>query len=159
MAAIAFDNSYARLPERFFSRRQPTPVADPGPVRVNHPLATLLGIAPQWLESPEGTAVLAGNAIVPGSEPIATQADTSLLRAEEGERPAGATVTTLDTSVVFEAFDASTGSVSFKPQEGPERSLVVRDPEMRAFVETLEPGDVVQVTLVEVIALVVDPMP
>ncbi|MCB1708021.1 MAG: YdiU family protein [Halioglobus sp.] len=72
MAAIAFDNSYARLPERFFSRRQPTPVADPGPVRVNHPLATLLGIAPQWLESPEGTAVLAGNAIAPGSEPIAT---------------------------------------------------------------------------------------
>ncbi|MEZ5904374.1 MAG: hypothetical protein R3C69_04440 [Geminicoccaceae bacterium] len=95
--------------------------------------------------------------VPPGSEPIATQGDTSLLRAEEGERPAGATVTTLDTSVTFQAFDADTGSVSFKPQEGPERSLVVRDPDMRAFVETLKPGDVVQVTLVEVIALVVDP--
>ncbi len=72
MTAIAFDNSYARLPERFYSRRVPTPVAQPGPIRVNHALATLLGIDPLWLESPEGTAVLAGNAIAPGSDPIAT---------------------------------------------------------------------------------------
>lgn len=72
MAAIAFDNSYARLPERFFSRRQPTPVADPRPIRVNHPLAMLLGIDPLWLESAEGTAVLAGNAIPAGADPIAT---------------------------------------------------------------------------------------
>ncbi len=97
--------------------------------------------------------------VPPGSEPIPTQGDTSLVRTEEGERPAGATVTTLDTSVVFKAYDADTGQVSFEPQEGPERSLVVSDPEMRAFVETLEPGDVVQVTLVEVIALVVEPAP
>ena len=72
MTAIAFDNSYARLPERFFSRRLPTPVAQPGPIRVNHALAALLGIDPLWLESPAGTAVLAGNAIAPGSDPIAT---------------------------------------------------------------------------------------
>ncbi len=72
MTAIAFDNSYARLPERFFSRRLPTPVAQPGPIRVNHALAQLLGIDPLWLESPAGTAVLAGNAIAPGSDPIAT---------------------------------------------------------------------------------------
>jgi len=72
VAAIAFDNSYARLPERFFSRQRPTPVAEPGPIRVNHPLARLLGLDPAWLESPEGTAVLAGNMIPAGSEPIAT---------------------------------------------------------------------------------------
>jgi len=72
VSAIDFDNSYARLPERFYSRRPPTPVAAPGPIRVNHPLAKLLGIDPLWLESPEGTAVLAGNAIAPGSDPIAT---------------------------------------------------------------------------------------
>ena len=68
MAAIA--GNLLTGAERF-SRRQPTPVADPAG-HVNHPLATLLGIAPQCLESPEGTAVLAGYAIVPGSEPIAT---------------------------------------------------------------------------------------
>jgi uncharacterized protein YdiU (UPF0061 family) len=71
MNAIPFDNSYARLPERFFSHRQPTPVANPGPIRVNHALADLLGIDSQWLESAEGTSVLAGNAIAPGSDPIA----------------------------------------------------------------------------------------
>ena len=72
MPEIPFDNSYARLPERFFSHRQPTPVAQPGPVRVNHELALLLGIDPAWLESDEGTAVLAGNSIAEGSDPIAT---------------------------------------------------------------------------------------
>lgn len=97
--------------------------------------------------------------VPPGAEPITTQGDTALMRSEEGERPAGATVTTIDTSVVFQAFDAATGRVTFRPQDGPERSLAVRDPEMRAFVETLKPGDTVQVTLVEVIAMVVDPMP
>ena len=70
--SIAFDNSYARLPQQFYSRLNPTPVADPGPIRVNAPLAEQLGIDPQWLASPEGTAVVAGNAVPPGAEPIAT---------------------------------------------------------------------------------------
>lgn len=72
MAAIPFDNSYARLPERLFSHRAPTAVINPGPIRVNHELACLLGIDPAWLESPEGTSILAGNTLAPGSEPIAT---------------------------------------------------------------------------------------
>jgi len=72
MTAIAFDNSYARLPQRFFSHRAPTAVINPGPIRVNHELACLLGIDPAWLESAEGTAILAGNTLAPGSEPIAT---------------------------------------------------------------------------------------
>jgi uncharacterized protein YdiU (UPF0061 family) len=72
MSNITFDNSYARLPERFFSQRPPTPVAKPEPIRVNHGLASLLGIDPTWLESPEGTAMLAGNTLAPGSDPIAT---------------------------------------------------------------------------------------
>ena len=32
---IPFDNSYARLPERFFARLPPTPVAAPAMIRVN----------------------------------------------------------------------------------------------------------------------------
>ena len=71
MISIPFDNSYTRLPERFFSQRAPTPVAEPGPIRVNHDLAKLLGIDPAWLESPEGTSLLAGNTLAPGSDPIA----------------------------------------------------------------------------------------
>ncbi len=30
-----FDNSYARMPEQFFARVAPTPVADPRLIRVN----------------------------------------------------------------------------------------------------------------------------
>ena len=41
---IAFDNSYARLPERFFVRQPPVAVAEPGLVAVNRGLAERLGL-------------------------------------------------------------------------------------------------------------------
>jgi uncharacterized protein YdiU (UPF0061 family) len=71
-APIPFDNTYARLPERFFASVQPTPVRAPRLIRINEPLAAQLGIDPQWLASEEGVQILAGNRIAPGSEPIAT---------------------------------------------------------------------------------------
>ena len=72
MQALPFDNTYARMPAAFFTALDPTPVQEPGPIRVNHALARELGLDPAWLESAEGTAVLAGNEIAEGSEPIAT---------------------------------------------------------------------------------------
>lgn len=69
---IAFDNSYARLPERFFALTPPTPVSAPRLVRLNDALADELGLDRGWLTSPEGVAMLAGNAVAPGSTPIAT---------------------------------------------------------------------------------------
>jgi uncharacterized protein YdiU (UPF0061 family) len=69
---IPFDNSYARLPPRFFSRQLPEPVAKPASIRVNQALAESLGIAADWLESAEGIAMVAGNHIPEGALPIAT---------------------------------------------------------------------------------------
>jgi len=69
---ITFDNSYAKMPEAFFSRLSPTSVPDPGPIRVNRELATYLGIDADWLASAEGTAAIAGNVVPPGAEPLAT---------------------------------------------------------------------------------------
>lgn len=69
---IAFDNSYARLPERFFALTPPTPVPQPRLVRLNAALAEELGLDRDWLAGPEGLAMLAGNAVAPGSTPIAT---------------------------------------------------------------------------------------
>jgi serine/tyrosine/threonine adenylyltransferase len=66
-----FDNPYARLPERFFARVRPTPVAAPRLVRLNEGLAEQLGLDPAWLAGPEGVAVLAGNRVPDGAEPIA----------------------------------------------------------------------------------------
>ncbi|MFT3689245.1 protein adenylyltransferase SelO [Paenirhodobacter sp.] len=68
---LPFDNSYARLPERFFARQPPVPVAAPAPLAVNRALAERLGLDPDWLESPQGTAVLAGNAVPEGAAPLA----------------------------------------------------------------------------------------
>ncbi len=68
---IAFDNSYARLPERFHARVAPTPVAAPRLIRLNVPLAESLGLDPAALASPDGVAMLAGNRVEAGSEPIA----------------------------------------------------------------------------------------
>lgn len=67
-----FDNSYARLPERFFARVAPTPVGAPRLIRVNGPLATRLGLDPDRLASEEGVEVLAGNRVPETAEPIAT---------------------------------------------------------------------------------------
>jgi len=67
---ISFDNTYAKLPARFYEVLKPTSVADPSLVRVNHSLAKFLGIDPVWLESPEGIEVLAGNGVPDGAAPI-----------------------------------------------------------------------------------------
>jgi serine/tyrosine/threonine adenylyltransferase len=66
-----FDNSYARLPDRFFARVTPTPVAAPKLVRLNRELAVELGLDPDWLASPEGVEILAGRRVPQGAEPIA----------------------------------------------------------------------------------------
>ncbi len=68
---MPFDNSYARLPERFYSRLNPTPVAEPLLVALNRPLAEDLGLNPSALETPQGVAVLAGNSVPEGADPIA----------------------------------------------------------------------------------------
>jgi uncharacterized protein YdiU (UPF0061 family) len=66
-----FENSYARLPKAFYASVNPTPVREPGFIRVNFALADELGIDIRRLDSPEGLAILAGNAIAEGSQPLA----------------------------------------------------------------------------------------
>ncbi|MEI9941006.1 MAG: YdiU family protein [Pseudomonadota bacterium] len=68
---IAFDNSYARLPERFYARVSPTKVGEPRIIKVNHALAAELGIDPAELDSAEGAQVLAGNVLPDGAASIA----------------------------------------------------------------------------------------
>ena len=70
-AAARFDNSYARLPERFYARLPPTPVAAPALVKINRPLAETLGLDADALGSEEGVRVLACNAVPEGADPLA----------------------------------------------------------------------------------------
>jgi serine/tyrosine/threonine adenylyltransferase len=71
MIHMPFDNSYARLPARFFARLDPTPVRAPKLIALNAPLAHDLGLDPDALAAPEGVAMLAGNAVPEGAEPLA----------------------------------------------------------------------------------------
>jgi uncharacterized protein YdiU (UPF0061 family) len=66
-----FDNSYARLPDRFFARLAPTPVKAPELIRLNEALARDLGLDPAWLASADGVRMLGGNLVPDGAMPLA----------------------------------------------------------------------------------------
>ncbi len=72
MDPITFDNSYARLPPRFYAEVAPTPVVAPRLIRLNEPLAAQLGLDSDGLQGPEGVAILSGNGMPVGAASIAT---------------------------------------------------------------------------------------
>lgn len=71
MTSINFDNSYARLPESFYAELAPLPVEAPELIRVNDALAIELGLDPDYLRSPDGMQILAGNSVPDGARPLA----------------------------------------------------------------------------------------
>ena len=66
---IPFDNSYARLPDRFFTRQPPVPVKAPQLIVFNDVLARDLGIITG--SEDEMARVFSGNAIPTGADPLA----------------------------------------------------------------------------------------
>jgi uncharacterized protein YdiU (UPF0061 family) len=66
-----FEHSYAGLPNRFFARVAPTPVAAPKLIKLNRQLAADLQLDPEWLASEEGVDMLAGRRVPNGADPIA----------------------------------------------------------------------------------------
>src|SRR3954469_10646836 len=71
MTGWRLEHSYAELPQLFYSDVRPTPVAEPRLVIFNAPLAAILGLDAAPLDSPDGAAIFAGNALPPGARPIA----------------------------------------------------------------------------------------
>ncbi len=68
---LPFDNSYARLPERFYARAFPAQYGAARLIRLNEELAAELGLDARELKGPTGLAILSGQEIAAGSEPIA----------------------------------------------------------------------------------------
>lgn len=66
-----FQNTFSRLPERFFAKVNPSPVAAPKLLCLNTGLAAQLGLDAALLSSTAGVEVLSGNTIAQGSEPLA----------------------------------------------------------------------------------------
>lgn len=65
------ENSYAQLPEAFFTETSPEHSPSPQIVMLNESLCGDLGLDPQMLNSEEGIAILAGNRIPDGGKSIA----------------------------------------------------------------------------------------
>ncbi len=68
---FGFNNTYARLPERFYARLNPSPVALPRLIKLNLELARSLELDPVELANAEGVEILSGNRVAAGSEPLA----------------------------------------------------------------------------------------
>ncbi len=71
LPGLAFDNSYARLPQAFYEVIEPTPLPDPYLVAWNPGAAALLDLDPDEGRNPDLPLHLAGAKRLPGSEPIA----------------------------------------------------------------------------------------
>ena len=68
---LQFENTYARLPEPFYARVEPTPLPNPHLVSFNPDAAALLGLDPDEAKRPEFAGVFGGQLLIPGSEPVA----------------------------------------------------------------------------------------
>jgi len=68
---IPFSNSYLHLGEGFYARTRPSPVPDPRLIIFNHGLSDELGLTDTRLSPPEALAILAGNEVPEGTEPLA----------------------------------------------------------------------------------------
>jgi uncharacterized protein YdiU (UPF0061 family) len=68
---LRIDNRFARLGDAYFSRVTPTPLTRPRLLHANADVAALLDLDPSSFEHPGFTQVFAGNAPLPGGDPLA----------------------------------------------------------------------------------------
>jgi hypothetical protein len=91
-----------------------------------------------------------------GTQPLST---TTSYGAPLGSSPAGAVAHTTTMTVKIEAVDPAAQTVSFIRPDGTHRTVQANSPEMREFIKTLSPGDDVDVTYTEAIAVEMHPVP
>jgi len=72
LETLSFDNSYARLPEAFYAKLNPTPFASsPYLVSLNPAAAELIDLNPGEAKRPEFAALFGGGMLAPGMDPLA----------------------------------------------------------------------------------------
>src|SRR5438105_4855377 len=71
LVELKFDNSYARLPEAFYSKLSPIPFSEPYLVGFNPAAAELIDLDLKEADCPEFIDYFSGNSLLPGSEPLA----------------------------------------------------------------------------------------
>lgn len=71
MSAVNFNNSYASLPEAFYTKQKAAPAPAPSWIKTNDDLAAKLGIDTSFLNSDAGLNMMSGNTTADGSDPLA----------------------------------------------------------------------------------------
>jgi serine/tyrosine/threonine adenylyltransferase len=72
LETLSFDNTYARLPQAFYSRVNPTPFsAPPYLIHANSAAAELIDLDPGQCTRPEFASLFGGSLVAPGMEPLA----------------------------------------------------------------------------------------
>jgi translation initiation factor IF-1 len=105
----------------------------------------------------EHTEAVAAAMARPGEPPvIAAEADA---RAPLGARPGVATADAVRVRVTIDQVFSGGQMVSFTGPTGAKRTIPVRSPAMQDFVRGLRSGDQVDVTLIDVVAIRVEPAP
>jgi serine/tyrosine/threonine adenylyltransferase len=66
------ERGFAHLGAAFFTRLPATPLANPYWVARSLPMARELGLADEWMQSDAALKALTGNAVLPGSQPLAS---------------------------------------------------------------------------------------
>lgn len=69
---ISWQDGFAALGPNFFTHLRPTPLPEPHWIATSTGTAKLLGLDPQWLACDEALQALTGNAVLPGSHPLAS---------------------------------------------------------------------------------------
>jgi len=71
LSELTLDNTYARLPERFYARVRPQPLTAPRLLHANAEVAALIGLDPAALSSDECLQVFSGARPLPGGDTLA----------------------------------------------------------------------------------------
>lgn len=72
LETLVFDNSYARLPDAFYAKLNPTPFSSPPYlIHANPEAAALIDLDPEQFRRPEFAGVFGGSMLAPGMEPLA----------------------------------------------------------------------------------------
>ena len=97
-------------------------------------------------------------AIVKGDKKVTDPAaSTFAYGSPGGMKPSGGAGASLTASVKIEAIDLGTNTVAFRGNDGRVHIVEVRSPNMREFIRTLKPGDHVNVTFTDSVAVEVIP--
>jgi Cu/Ag efflux protein CusF len=93
----------------------------------------------------------------PGTGIKGVETQENVQRAKPGERPGGVAESTVRATIKVKNVDLKQNTLTFVGPKGVTRTIAVKNPEMRAYLKKLKPGDEVEVAYTEALVVEVDP--